>query len=378
MIVLNEHEWAEEMIASRSLGKKPSETLSRVSRYYIDNGIPKNQVRKMMDIFLIQCEPTASVPKWADTIDAALSRALKYEAVSIKSIDITKPEMEKIDSLDGKQVRRLAFTLLCLAKYWDTISRSKEHWVNNKDCDIMRMANINTSIKRQSLMYHNLNAAGMIQFSRKVDNTNVRVCFMEDGEVVLSVTDFRNLGYQYLMYHGEPYFECSNCGITTKIKNTGAGRAGRKQKYCSACANEIAIQQSVNAVMRFKERKKAEASPKTYTVYMHVLPNSKRYIGMTSTSLKERWGRGSGYSHSESLYLDIKRYGWENIKHYKIIETPDENEAREVESFYIQKYQTFVKSKGYNARAGKHAHGYDPKIQQLCNLVEVDGDGMML
>ena len=143
MIVLNEHEWAEEMIASRSLGKKPFETLSRVSRYYIDNGIPKNQVRKMLDVFLIQCEPTASIPKWADTIDAALARALKYEAVSIKSIDITKPEMDRIDALDGKQIRRLAFTLLCLAKYWDSISRSKEHWVNNKDCDIMRMANIN-------------------------------------------------------------------------------------------------------------------------------------------------------------------------------------------------------------------------------------------
>lgn len=252
MIVLNEHEWAEEMIASRSLGKKPFETLFRVSRYYIDNGIPKNQVRKMLDVFLIQCEPTASIPKWADTIDAALARALKYEAVSIKSIDITKPEMDRIDSLDGKQVRRLAFTLLCLAKYWDNISRSKEHWVNSKDCDIMRMANINTSIKRQSLMYHNLNTAGMIQFSRKVDNTNVKVCFMEPGDVVMSVTDFRNLGYQYLKYHGEPYFECCNCGITSKVNNAQAGRAGRKQKYCNACAAKIAMQQNVNSVMRLR------------------------------------------------------------------------------------------------------------------------------
>lgn len=252
MIVLNEHEWAEEMIASRSLGKKPFETLSRVSRYYIDNGIPKNQVRKMLDVFLIQCEPTASIPKWADTIDAALARALKYEAVSIKSIDITKPEMDRIDALDGKQIRRLAFTLLCLAKYWDSISRSKEHWVNNKDCDIMRMANINTSIKRQSLMYHNLNAAGMIQFSKKVDNTNVKVCFVTPGETVMSITDFRNLGYQYLKYHGEPYFECCNCGITSKINNAQAGRAGRKQKYCNACAAEIAMQQNVNSVMRHR------------------------------------------------------------------------------------------------------------------------------
>lgn len=260
MIVLNEHECAEEMITSRSLGKKPFETLYRVARYYLDNGIPKSQVRKMLDTFLIQCEPTASIPKWSDTLDAAMSRAIKYEAVNIKSIDITKQEMDRIDELGGKQARRLAFTLLCLAKYWDQISKNKEHWVNNKDCDIMRMANINTSIKRQSQMYHNLNAAGLIQFSKKVDNTNVRVCFMEPGEVVMSVTDFRNLGYQYLRYHGEPYFECCNCGITTKYDKPGDKNSRWKQKYCKACAVEIAVQQRVNSVMRIRRKECATSS----------------------------------------------------------------------------------------------------------------------
>jgi hypothetical protein len=146
MIVLNEHEWAEEMIAARSLGKKPFETLYRIARYYIDNGIPKGQVRKMLDMFLIQCDPTASIPKWTATMDAAMARALKYDAVDIKSIDITQPELDRINTLDGKQIKRLAFTLLCLAKYWDNISKNKVHWVNNKYCDIMKMANINTSI----------------------------------------------------------------------------------------------------------------------------------------------------------------------------------------------------------------------------------------
>lgn len=256
-IVLNEHEWAEDMISSRSLGKKPFETLYRVSRYYIDNGIPKNEVRKLLDVFLIQCEPTASLPKWSDAIDAALSRAIKYEAVNIKSIDITKPEMDKIDALGGKQIRRLAFTLLCLAKYWDAITPKGGHWVNNKDSDIMRMANINTSIKRQSLMYYNLNAAGMIQFSRKVDNTNVQVCFIQPGEVVLRITDFRNLGYQYLKYHGEPYFECANCGIITKYNDV---YKGRKQKYCNSCAAEISMQNHINAVMRQRARVHAVSS----------------------------------------------------------------------------------------------------------------------
>lgn len=242
------------MISSHSLGKKPFETLSRVARYYIDNGIPKNEVRKMLDVFLIQCEPTASVPQWADTIDAALSRALKYEAINIKSIDVTKPEMDRIDALSGRQIKRLAFTLLCLAKYWDIVGKNAEHWVNSKDSDIMRMANIKESIRRQSLMFHRLNAADMIRFSKKVDNTNVKVNFVSPGETVMSITDFRNLGYQYLKYHGEPYFECRNCGITTKYKNPKSNKSMWQQKYCAACAVEIDTQQRVNSVMRLRQR----------------------------------------------------------------------------------------------------------------------------
>ena len=36
-IVLNEYDWAEKMIANHDLGKKPTETLSRVSKYYYEN-----------------------------------------------------------------------------------------------------------------------------------------------------------------------------------------------------------------------------------------------------------------------------------------------------------------------------------------------------
>lgn len=248
-IVLREHEWAENMIKSKSLGKKPSETLSRVARYYIDKGYSKKNTRNFLDTFLIQCEPTSSLPKWSDALDYALNHALKYKAINIEGIDISKPEMDKIDSLEGKQIKRLAFTLLCLAKYWKIVSPLGDYWVNNKDNEIMAMANINTSIRRQGMMYWSLRECGMIQFSRKVDNTNVRVCFVEDGDVAMHITDFRNLGYQYLKYHGEPYFECENCGLTSKINNPNKGR---RQKYCRECAVAINTQQRVNSVMRHR------------------------------------------------------------------------------------------------------------------------------
>ena len=121
-IVLNEHEWAKEKLETRTLGQKPFETLSRVARYYLDHDYGKKDTRKAIEQFLLQCEPTASIPKWSDTLELALNRALKYDAIQIDNIHITAPEIARIDALEGKQIRRLAFTLLCLAKYWNIVS----------------------------------------------------------------------------------------------------------------------------------------------------------------------------------------------------------------------------------------------------------------
>ena len=111
------------------------------------------------------------------------------------------------------------------------------------------MANINTSIKRQSSMFGQLKDAGMIRFSKQIDNLSVQVLFAEDGDAALRVTDFRNLGYQYMKYHGEPYFECAHCGLTDKIKSA---TQRRPQKYCAQCAVEIRTRQNVNSVMRLR------------------------------------------------------------------------------------------------------------------------------
>ena len=247
-VVLRENDWAASMIQANSLGKKPSETLRRVARFYMETyNINQDAARKKLDLFLLQCDPTSSLPKWSDALDYAVSRACKYPAINIDHISVSKNEVEKIDSLEGKQIRRLAFTLLCLAKYWNIVTRKEDGWVNSKDNEIMSMANINTSIKRQSLMFGKLNELGMIQFSKKVDNTNVKVCFMEDGEEAIRIYDFRNLGYQYLMYHGEPYFTCENCGITTKVNDRGNRR---RQKYCPECAAIIKMKQNIESVMR--------------------------------------------------------------------------------------------------------------------------------
>ena len=248
-IVLNEYEWAERMISNHDLGKKPVETLSRVSKYYYENRYNKRDIRKLLDTFLTQCDPNVSLVHWSDALDKIVKGVGKYPLIRMDGVDITKGELARIEELDGKQIRRLAFTLLCAAKYWDVVSPTNNHWVNCADKEIMQMANINTSIKRQSAMFNELMASGFIKFSKKIDNLNVQVLYVTGGETAIHIQDFRNLGYQYLRYYGGAYFECANCGITTKIQEP---HRGRPQKYCPSCAVEVKTRQSVNAVMRHR------------------------------------------------------------------------------------------------------------------------------
>lgn len=250
-IVLNESEWAENAINTKLLGKDPFITLCRVARYYIDKNYSKKRVRTLLDSFIMQCDPSASLVQWSDTLDYALKKALKTPSLEIDYVEITEPEMVKIEELKGTQLRRLAFTLLCLAKYWNSKYSSKDNWVLSEDSEIMRLANISTSVKRRCELFRILNEMGYIKFPKKVDNTSVQVDFTEDGEVVLRVYDFRNIGYQYLKYCGEPLYECSNCGIVTKIKNP---KKGRPPKYCSECAKEIKAMQDYEAIKKFRTK----------------------------------------------------------------------------------------------------------------------------
>lgn len=250
-IILNECKFAEKALNDCELGNKPSETIIRVAKYYMHNGNSKAKTRDLLDEFILRCGTNTPLTKWSDLLDYAVKQASKYPPIMLDYVPITQGEMQIIDSLNGAQIRRLAFTLLCIVKFKCLAFGNEGCWVNTPDNEVMKMANIATSIRRQSSMFGQLRDAGLIRFSKKIDNLDVQVLFAEqDGNIVLEVSDFRNLGYQYLKYHGAPYFECEQCGITIK-QNTGVGR---RQKYCEACAAKIKIQQNINSVMRIRER----------------------------------------------------------------------------------------------------------------------------
>lgn len=45
-----------------------------------------------------------------------------------------------------------------------------------------------------------------------------------------------------------------------------------------------------------------------YTVYIHITPNNKYYVGITSKDVNIRWRNGNGYSNNSHFFNTINKY----------------------------------------------------------------------
>lgn len=240
-IVLNEKEWAKKAIDSLSLGKDPYTTIVRVAKYYKSDGYKKSEVRRKVEDFMIRCQPRLSLTQWDEAITSAVLAAEQYPPLELAGIMVTEPEIRAIEQLQGVIQQKLMFTLVCLARYGNAARSNNGNWVNTEQRDIFAMSNITMTHKRQCLAINDLWQAGYIGYSCLVDNTNLNIKIIQDGEGALFVDDFRNLGNQYMRYQGGSFFECEGCGLVLKMTNPKA-----HQKYCRDCAAEIKAAQDTD------------------------------------------------------------------------------------------------------------------------------------
>ena len=89
-----------------------------------------------------------------------------------------------------------------------------------------------------------------------------------------------------------------------------------------------------------------------YTVYMHITPSNKRYVGITCRNPKYRWNNGKGYKSNKHFYSAIDKYGWENIEHIILFENLSKEDAEEKEIELIKMYRSSDREYGYNIEKG--------------------------
>lgn len=108
---------------------------------------------------------------------------------------------------------------------------------------------------------------------------------------------------------------------------------------------------------------------KCYTVYMHIFPNNKVYVGITCRKPKYRWDNGNGYKNNKYMTNAIQKYGWNNIEH-KILFTDlmkEEAERKEIE--LIAFYKSNQRKYGYNIENGGNCVGKMSEESKLKNRI---------
>lgn len=84
-----------------------------------------------------------------------------------------------------------------------------------------------------------------------------------------------------------------------------------------------------------------------YTIYDHVSPSGKHYIGQTSLKPEKRWGKdGAGYLHKKNgeysqlvFARAIIKYGWDKFQHNIIHTTTSKSECDYTEAYLIKWYK---------------------------------------
>lgn len=86
------------------------------------------------------------------------------------------------------------------------------------------------------------------------------------------------------------------------------------------------------------------------SIYRHIFPNGKVYIGQTCQKPEYRWNNGRGYKTSPFIFNAINKYGWDSIQHEVLFTGLDQLNADIIEEDLIYYYRQIGKS--YNLANG--------------------------
>lgn len=235
---MNEYTYAENLLNKQDLkasdlGSKPSSTLNLLARYYREVGKDSDEIKELLSDFLHRClKDKYKESKWIDSIFYQVVKSKKYTLKKVDKVEITKPEMEIVQSIKGKSRQKVLFTLLVLAKYYNAVSDKNNNWTNLEYKKIFKLANVQLSIQNQALLINDLYNCGFVNVSKNVGKPNIQVNFVyneyNDFDVILTITQLKDLGKEYLLFCGEDYIRCQKCGsIIKNYKNNN--------KYCKDC-----------------------------------------------------------------------------------------------------------------------------------------------
>lgn len=238
-LILNEKKYAEELLATGNIGKKPSVAIKLLVRYcYHEQDLRKKKIIAEIDGFMTQYYRNWNLDEWIKTITRYIGIAKKYPLLQIDYIAISSSEMEKIQSLNNEQLEKMLFTAVCIAKYYSQINPLNSNWVNLTPTQLFKLANQSGSKRDKLLRVHYLKNLGLITPSIRCDNTNIFVNMINNADEAYKITSINDLGNTYMVLT-EKGFYCRKCGKYEKQNKC------KTKKYCKSCISPAPVKQIV-------------------------------------------------------------------------------------------------------------------------------------
>lgn len=112
-----------------------------------------------------------------------------------------------------------------------------------------------------------------------------------------------------------------------------------------------------------------------YVVYIHTSPSGKKYVGVTSQDVRNRWRGGHGYSRNEYFTRAINKYGWDNFTHEIVAAGLPKEGAEHLEKCLISRYRSNCKTHGYNIKDGGDTNGFHAEKSKRLMSMNRKGKG---
>ncbi len=228
MFVLNEKEYAEKCLKDGIVDKNPYQVISILAKYYYHHcDFKRKQIINLLMDYLKKYYPRYELneERWISAVEKLATNAKKERLYEFSGVKITNSEISTIKSIKNKTLEKLAFASLCLAKLHNLKNQNNNGWVNTDTGDVFKTAHISCTTFEQDVKLNKLYLLGLVEFPEKNDSLNYRITFIDDhSDEELFISDFRELGYEYLNYLGENFIRCAECGLLV--------RPGKNKKYC--------------------------------------------------------------------------------------------------------------------------------------------------
>ncbi len=230
-IILNEEKYAADLLNQISLNKKVYNDLNLIARYlYHNQSLKDSEIYNELVNIMENKYANFIISKWQNSLLKISKDAKKKSLIVIDYIPITVNELDTINNIESKPIKRVAFTLLCLSKYKNIVNPNNNNWINYEFKDIFKASNVTATVKEQCNIINEMKHLELIKMNNLVNNLSLNICYIdkENSNIVLQINDFRNLGYEYLLYCGEKFIRCKRCNILVK-------KRGKTDKYCKEC-----------------------------------------------------------------------------------------------------------------------------------------------